>query len=240
MSRSPGRIVTLTPDTLADQAYFAIEELIVTLQLAPGTVVTEQALSESVGIGRTPVREAVVRLSQDGLTEVLPRRGIMIQPIEINHLLMALEVRQLLETLIIERAAKLASDADRRRLLIIATEMEHASAQNDVVAFMRADHAFNVLVAAASQQTVAEKIMNRLHSISRRLGYFYAQFDYSSIEENSQAHVATIRAVAAGDVDGAREKLHVLLSISRETAMCVSEQGLLHGDRLKQVSGAPL
>lgn len=240
MSRSPSRIVTLTPDTLADQAYFAIEELIVTLQLQPGTVVTEQTLSESIGIGRTPVREAVVRLSQDGLTEVLPRRGIMIQPIEINHVLMALEVRQLLETLIVERAAKLASDADRRRLLSIATEMEHATAQNDIVAFMRADHAFNVLVAAASQQIVAERIMNRLHSISRRLGYLYAQYDNSSIDENSQAHVATIRAVAAGDVDRAREKLHALLSISRETAMRVAEQGLLHSDRLKQASGEPL
>jgi len=239
MSRSPGRIVTLTPETLADQAYFAIEELIVTLQLEPGTVVTEQALSESVGIGRTPVREAVVRLSQDGLTEVLPRRGIMIQPIEINHLLMALEVRQLLETLIIERAAKLASDADRRRLLSIATEMEQATAQNDIVAFMRADHAFNVLVAAASQQIVAERIMNRLHSISRRLGYFYAQYDSSSVDENSRAHIATIRAVAAGDVDKAREKLQALLSISRETAMCVAEQGLLQNVRVKQASGEP-
>ena len=240
MNRSPARIATLAPGTLADDAYFAIEELIVTLQLEPGTVVTEQALSESVGIGRTPVREAIVRLSQDGLTEVLPRRGIMIQPIEINHLLMALEVRQLLETLIIERAAKLASDADRRRLLGIATEMEHATAQNDIVAFMRADHAFNVLVAAASQQIVAERIMNRLHSISRRLGYFYAQHDNSSIEENSRAHVATIRAVAAGDVENAREKLLALLRISRETAMCVAEQGLLQSDRLKRASGDPL
>jgi DNA-binding GntR family transcriptional regulator len=64
--------VTLPPPTLADQAYDAVEALIVTLELAPGSVFSEAELSERVGIGRTPLREALLRLTAERLVVSLP------------------------------------------------------------------------------------------------------------------------------------------------------------------------
>jgi len=65
--------------SLADRAYEALEHRIVTLQLVPGTVVTEKELIQEVGVGRTPLREAVLRLAQEQLVTVLPRKGIYIR-----------------------------------------------------------------------------------------------------------------------------------------------------------------
>jgi len=71
--------------SLTDQAYYRIRELIVRLELAPGSFVNERDLMELVGLGRTPVREALRTLARDRLVEVLPRRGIFISPINVRE-----------------------------------------------------------------------------------------------------------------------------------------------------------
>src|SRR5689334_4351846 len=70
--------------TLTEKAYAQIEELIVTLQLPPGTVLSELVLADRLGIGRTPIREALQRLSRDGLVNILPRRGVLVSDIDLR------------------------------------------------------------------------------------------------------------------------------------------------------------
>ncbi|HKX38598.1 MAG TPA: GntR family transcriptional regulator, partial [Burkholderiales bacterium] len=86
-------------DSLTDQAYTALEELIVTLQLAPGEAVSEQMLAERLKIGRTPIREALQRLARERLVTILPRRGVMVSAIDVAAQLRLLEVRRELERL---------------------------------------------------------------------------------------------------------------------------------------------
>src|SRR5690554_2259370 len=76
---SPGEPRT----TLKDLAYAQLEEAIVTLKLAPGAVVSELAMSEMTVIGRTPTREAIQRLAQEGLIVVLPQRGLLIAEMDV-------------------------------------------------------------------------------------------------------------------------------------------------------------
>ena len=83
--------------SLSDRAYRRLEEMIVTLQLAPGAVVSESALSKRLGIGRTPIREALQRLARERLVVVLPRRGIMVSEINVSTQLRLLEARRELE-----------------------------------------------------------------------------------------------------------------------------------------------
>ena len=85
--------------TLTDRAYRELEEMIVTLQLLPGTVLSEQALALRLKIGRTPIREALQRLARDGLVVIMPRRGIMVSEINLKLHLRLLEVRRELERL---------------------------------------------------------------------------------------------------------------------------------------------
>ena len=71
--------------SLTDRAYVALEEMICTLQLEPGEVLSEGALSETLGIGRTPVREALQRLAREGLVPVLPRRGVLVSEFNVKR-----------------------------------------------------------------------------------------------------------------------------------------------------------
>jgi len=82
--KRPTRAVKAKDGTLTDRAYGELEELIVTLQLSPGTVLSEQALALRLKIGRTPIREALQRLARDGLVVIMPRRGIMVSEINWN------------------------------------------------------------------------------------------------------------------------------------------------------------
>jgi DNA-binding GntR family transcriptional regulator len=91
--------------SLTDQAYRRIEELIVTLRLQPGEVLSESALSAMLGIGRTPIREAIQRLAGEGLVTVLPRKGLLVSDINPRRQLLLLELRREIERLLARKAA---------------------------------------------------------------------------------------------------------------------------------------
>ncbi len=102
--------------SFADRAYYAIRELIVTLELAPGAVVREPELTERLGIGRTPVREALRRLAQERLVEVFPRRGMFVTKVDVRDLARLCEVRLALEPEAARLAAERATQADLAEL----------------------------------------------------------------------------------------------------------------------------
>jgi DNA-binding GntR family transcriptional regulator len=110
--------------SLADKAYHAIRELIVTLELAPGAVIDERALIERLSIGRTPVREALRRLAQERLVEVYPRRGMFVSGVDVRELARISEVRAALEPEAARLAAERATDPERAALAGLLGELE--------------------------------------------------------------------------------------------------------------------
>src|SRR3954463_13150069 len=122
--------------TLTDRAYRELEEMIVTLQLLPGTVLSEQALATRLKIGRTPIREALQRLSRDGLVVIMARRGIMVSEINLRLQLRLLEVRRELERLMAALAAERATAEERRDFAEVAEAMLAAAGRSDDIAFM--------------------------------------------------------------------------------------------------------
>lgn len=109
--------------SFADRAYYAIRELIVTLELAPGSVVREPELTERLGIGRTPVREALRRLAQEKLIEVFPRRGMFVTKVDVRDLARLCEVRVALEPEAARLAAERATQADLAELEALLSEL---------------------------------------------------------------------------------------------------------------------
>src|SRR5271157_5359593 len=99
----------LQTETLTEKAYRALEEEIVTLRIPPGTVVSEAILSRRLGVGRTPVREALQRLAREWLVVILPRRGIVVSDIDPIRQLRLLEVRREIERLLVRSAARRAT-----------------------------------------------------------------------------------------------------------------------------------
>ncbi|MGA8962360.1 MAG: GntR family transcriptional regulator, partial [Pseudolabrys sp.] len=104
-------------ETLTEQAYRLIEEQIVTLRLKPGDVLSEQMLSATFDIGRTPIREALQRLAREGLITVLPRKGILVSDINPRSQLLVLEVRREIERLLSRAGAERATKEQSAQLL---------------------------------------------------------------------------------------------------------------------------
>lgn len=169
-----GRVsVTGEPDTgtLTDKAYRKLEELITTLQLPPGTVLSELSLSQQLQIGRTPIREALQRLARDGLVVVMPRRGILVSEINLHSQLRLLEVRRVLERLMAGLAAERSTEAERHVFAEIADGMRNAAKNADDIEFMRLDRKLNQLVSEAARNDFAARSMGLMHALSRRFWY---------------------------------------------------------------------
>ena len=172
-----------------------------TLKLAPGAVVSEKELSERLGIGRTPIREALQRLTRERLVTILPRRGIMVSEINVNSQLRLLEVRRELERLISKRAARRATEDEREQFRRIASNFEKSARANDDVAFMRADREFNSLQAAATHNEFAIGAMGLMHGLSRRFWYIHYK-QAADMPLTAKLHADIARAIA--DQDEAR------------------------------------
>jgi DNA-binding GntR family transcriptional regulator len=186
-------------ETLTEQAYREIEERIVTLQLKPGEFLSEYALSESLRIGRTPIREALQRLAHEGLVTILPRKGILVSETDPRKQLLVLEVRRELERLLCRAGAQRATDEEREKFRTLADGMRRAGKANDDIQFMRLDRELNVLISEAAHNAFASRAMQLLHGHSRRFWYLHYK-QAADLPLCAKLHADQARAIADGDV----------------------------------------
>ncbi len=190
-----------SPPTLAAQAYQRLEELIVTAQLTPGTVVSEASLGRRLGIGRMPIREAIKRLDAEGLLVVLPQRGVLVSPIDAGQFRLQLETRRPIDRLLAESAARRATRSEREELRRLAKGILAASARGEIDAFLASDRAFDQLVASASRNPFTARAAAQLHAHSRR--FWHAYRDRDDLPASAERHAELMRAIADGGAEAA-------------------------------------
>ena len=201
-SRSSVQRATVSAETLTERAYRALEEEIVTLRLKPSQVLSEQMLSATFKIGRTPIREALQRLAREGLVAILPRKGILVSDINPRNQLLVLEVRRELERLLSRAGAERATKEQREQLQDIARGMVRASKANDDIAFMRLDRELNRLMIDAGHNDYAARSMKLLQGLSRRFWYMHYR-EAADLPLCARLHANQARAIAQGDGDAA-------------------------------------
>jgi DNA-binding GntR family transcriptional regulator len=189
-------------ETLTDRAYRLIEEQIVTLRLKPGDVLSEQMLSTTFRIGRTPIREALQRLAHEGLVIILPRKGILVSDLNPRNQLLVLEVRRELERLLCRASAERATGEQRAQLQDIARGMDRAAKGNDDIAFMRLDRELNRLVVEAAHNDYAARSTKLLQGLSRRFWYMHYR-EAADLPLCARLHANQARAIAQGNGEAA-------------------------------------
>ncbi len=199
-----------TDASLKDQAYDALEEMIVTLELPAGSAISEAVLATRLGMSRTPVREALQRLSREGLIRVLPRRGMLVTDLDVGKQLRMLEVRRVVDRLLAARAATRRSTAQATAFRQIAAEFAAAGAADDEALFTRADRGFNDLLLAAANNEFAAEAASLMQGRSRRF-WFVHQHRHSSVIDAAALHSAIAFAIADEDADGAAAASDALL-----------------------------
>ncbi len=208
--------------SLTDEAYVQIEERIVTLQLAPGALVTETALVEVVGLGRTPVREAVQRLAREGLVVISPRKGMRVSESDPGQQLLVLEVRRELEQLLARLAAERSTEAERQAFRAIADGMDGAAQVADEMVFMRHDRELNVLLSIAAHNDYAAGAIRLINGHSRRF-WFQHHKERGDLPLCARLHAAQARAVAGGDPQAAAAATRRLLDYTVAFTTAVRE-----------------
>src|ERR687889_2717031 len=189
-------------ETLTEQAYRAIEEQIVTLRLRPGDVLSEQMLSATFKIGRTPIREALQRLAREGLVTILPRKGILVSDINPRNQLLVLEVRREIERMLSRASAERSTPEQRVQFQEIARGMDRASKTNDDIAFMRLDRELNSLLVESAHNDYAARSMKLLQGLSRRFWYMHYR-EAADLPLCARLHANQARAIAHGNAEAA-------------------------------------
>lgn len=202
------------PASQADQAYHLLEEAIVTLRLAPGAMVTEAQVIAIAGLGRTPVREALLRLAQQGLLGIVPRKGLVVAPVDPIDLLGVLEAREALEETVVCAAASRASAAERSLILSLARDMQQAAQAGDARLYMQRDKMLDEAMAAAGRNPYATRALEPLQTLMRRAWYAYER--ERDLREAAGMHLAIAQAVAMADTPAARAATESLITHMRD------------------------
>ncbi len=184
----------------SERAYLEIRDLIVRVALAPGDVIREDELQEQLGIGRTPIREALQRLARDQFVTVIPRRGMLVAGVDVTELSMLYETRTILEPY----ATRLACARGRREHWDLMAEAlqgaRRANVSNDEL--MRIDRTCHEIVWNASGNRFLTDTLDMLYAQSDRLWHLYLSEVSDmrhAVEEHSQIHEALVH----GDADRA-------------------------------------
>jgi DNA-binding GntR family transcriptional regulator len=196
--------------SLADRAYQAIREMIVSVELRPGAVIDERGLMERLGIGRTPTREALRRLAQERLVEVYPRRGMFVTSVEIRDLASLAEVRSVLESHVARLAAERATEEDRSAFDTLLDELGHQT-DLDARELMALDERIHRQVYRAAHNPFLESTLEEYYVLALRIWYL-ALDRTRELEQAVLGHRELLEAIRDGDADRAEETMrrHVL------------------------------
>lgn len=167
-------------------------------------------LAEQLGIGRTPIREALQRLARERLVQILPRRGVIVSDINVKSQLRLLEVRREVERLVARSAARRSTAKERERFAELAREFERAARTNDDKAFLRVDRAFNELCLDVARNEFAAGAMSLMNALSRRFWYLHYK-QAADMPVAAKLHADVAQAIAQGNERAAGAALDRLL-----------------------------
>lgn len=193
--------------SMPEFAYQKIRERILENQWSPGFQATEQQVADILGISRTPVREALMRLQQEGLVAVVPRHGMRVLPISPKDMENIYQILTSLESTAVELAAnKSLTDEEIAGLADATAAMGRALAQNDLEAWARADESFHSRLLDLCGNDMLKAVVLNFWDREHRVRILTLKL--RPIPTNStRSHMALVDALRKGDAKLAR-KLH--------------------------------
>jgi DNA-binding GntR family transcriptional regulator len=190
-------------ELLADRAYAELRDRIVTLAIAPGAPINEDALGRELEMGRTPVREAIKRLALERLVTVFPRRGTFASEINITDLALISDVRVQLEGHAAYRAAQRLTPAQRERLEALAAEIDQREGSSDPAELMRLDAQVHRFIYECAANEYLQETLERYFNLSMRVWYLVLD-RLPHLFDRVNEHRDMLHAIRDGHADHAR------------------------------------
>ena len=188
----------------ADRAYFAIRAMIVRTELAPGSLISEAELMEALGLGRTPVREALRTLANENLVDVYPRRGMFVAGIDTRDLTALAEVRAQLEPFAARLAAERATPEDREATTRLLDELDEHGAMPEPITLLDIDQRMHHHIYRCAHNAFLERTLDQYFVHALRI-WALALHRIPNLELAVMEHRELLVAVRDGDADRAAE-----------------------------------
>jgi DNA-binding GntR family transcriptional regulator len=185
----------ITNLSLSERAFQEIRRMIVTLELAPGAVVRDDLLQQQLGLGRTPIREALQRLVRDQFVTIIPRRGMYVSSIDVSELSTLYETRAILEPYVMRLACARGRSADWDAM---AAALARATGDSSPTQLLEVDRECREIVWAAAGNRFLTETLDMLYAQSDRLWHLYLS-DVADLDHMIDEHRAIHAALVAGD-----------------------------------------
>ena len=186
--------------SLSEQAYQRIRRMIIELDLEPGAVLREDALRAELGVGRTPIREALQRLAREQFVTVVPRQGMYVSGLDVSELSLLYETRAVLEPYAARLAATRGTDehwADMARALDPTADPDA-----DPARLLSTDRRCHEIMWDAAGNRFLVDTLDTLYAQSDRLWHMYLA-EVADMDHAVAEHAAILDALSEGDGDGA-------------------------------------
>lgn len=195
---------------LRDVVFNTLRKAILTGELKPGERLMEIHLANQLGVSRTPVREAIHKLEQEGLVIMIPRRGAEVAQITEKSLKDVLEVRRALDALCAELACDRITEEGKRQLQKACNEFEKATVTGDATTIAQADVALHDIIVAATGNTRLIQLVNNLSEQMYRYRFEYIK-DENKHNHLVKEHRMIYDSIVRHDKEGAAKaaKLHI-------------------------------
>jgi len=222
--RKSAKVKNQPAQSLRDAAYEAIKLRIITLAFKPGEYVNELQLSEMLGIGRTPVHQAIDRLMLEGQVEVIPRKGIIVKPLSVSEILEITETRLLNECYCLRRLVDRISDTDLVALGEIIKEAKACSKRRDIEQLILLDREFHLRLARLQGNEIFEDLLRNL--IERSLRFWFISLNAPShVQSVQDEHDAILAALKKRDPQAAERAMRRHIESFRMTLMHYLQHG---------------
>ncbi|HET6867282.1 MAG TPA: GntR family transcriptional regulator [Solirubrobacteraceae bacterium] len=192
-----------TRGLLADRAYRALRDRLVTLRIPPGAPIDEDAIGRELTMGRTPVREAIKRLALENLVTVFPRRGTFASEINITDLAHISEVRAQLEPHAAYRAAERITEAQRAELAGLMAELDIRRGAEEVEMLMELDATVHRFIYRCAGNPFLEETLGRYLNLSLRIWYLVID-RLPHLFARVHEHEEVLNAIETGQAERAR------------------------------------
>jgi DNA-binding GntR family transcriptional regulator len=210
VTRQPAKTAPTDGGLIADRAYVTLRDLIVRLRLPPRTALREDALMSELGLGRTPLREAVKRLALEGLVEVRPRSGTYVTDVDAADIVHIAEVRAELEAQAARLAARRMDDGVRAAAARLDADLQAIDGTTGIDAYMRLDERVHRFVWEAAGNPYLLDALERLWALSLRIWHLVLD-RVTTLPAAVHEQRELLDALVAGDARraGARMRAHV-------------------------------
>ena len=185
----------MSGETLTHTAYLALRDMIVTLELPPGSVLSQEDLQERTGLGRTPIHQALQRLEHEEFVVVMPRRGAFVTNVDVRELPALYESRALLEPYMAREAAAHGRAADWDDMDAVLAALPNDASTEDRVA---ADRRCHEIIWGASGNRFLTRTLDMLYAQSDRLWHMYL-IDVTDMHQSIDEHAELLAVLRAGD-----------------------------------------